>query len=325
MNGADKKPLEGMFSCMETGSESAMVLTGALAELTEPIVFFVRLAHHIPVPQASQQPDAKFIFVIFTPTSDLRLDAEEIGRSMATLLANKKFQKTVYAMDDKAEIFTAINEFLEDSMVLPPGDWDRASLLPVGKMIEMRKKQRERMATIPENVEATMKELKRQETEKGIEPVKEKETEPEPLKRNPLMRTSMPFGGLIDDIKYRYKVYLSDIKDGLNAQVVAATIFIYFACLSGAIAFGGLMGSSTKNLIGIPETLILSSVGGTLFALFAGCPLIITGTTGPVLLYDQGTCCAGDNQWAQQVPCFSMIRLFSAFAKVLRVFNSYPG
>ena len=106
MNGADKKPLEGMFSCMETGSESAMVLvssgwsrqtvinvhvvqTGALAELTEPIVFFVRLAHHIPVPQASQQPDAKFIFVIFTPTSDLRLDAEEIGRSMATLLANK--------------------------------------------------------------------------------------------------------------------------------------------------------------------------------------------------------------------------------------------
>ena len=66
------------------------------------------------------------------------------------------------------------------SMVLPPGDWDRASLLPVGKMIEMRKKQRERMATIPENVEATIKELKRQETEKGIEPVKEKETEPEP-------------------------------------------------------------------------------------------------------------------------------------------------
>ena len=94
-------------------------------------MFFVRLAHHIPVPQASQQPDAKFIFVIFTPTSDLRLDAEEIGRSMATLLANKvwwsiigvaynlghilqKFQTTVYAMDDKAEIFTAINEFLED-------------------------------------------------------------------------------------------------------------------------------------------------------------------------------------------------------------------
>lgn len=25
----------------------------------------------------------------------------------------------------------AINEFLDDSIVLPPGDWDRKSLLPV--------------------------------------------------------------------------------------------------------------------------------------------------------------------------------------------------
>lgn len=53
------------------------------------------------------------------------------------------------------------------------------------------------------------------------------------------------------------------------------------------MAFGGLLGEKTGNLIGISETLLLSSVGGTLFALFSGMPLIITGVTGPLLLYDE--------------------------------------
>merc|ERR1712117_754452 len=162
---------------------------------------------------------------------------------------------------------------------------DRASLLPMGQLIEMRNKQRSRRDADVEITEKSEKELKSDNIQ--TKEKEEKKDVAEKLPRNPLKRTSIPFGGVIDDIKYRYKDYLSDIKDGFNPQVIAATIFIYFAALSGAIAFRGLMGSSTENQIGIPETLILSSVGGTLFALFAGCPLIITGTTGPVLLYDQ--------------------------------------
>lgn len=73
----------------------------------------------------------------------------------------------------------------------------------------------------------------------------------------------------------------------MNPQCLAATIFIYFAALSGAIAFGGLMGAKTNNDIGISETLIMTCASGIIFALFAGCPLIIVGTTGPVLLYDE--------------------------------------
>ena len=97
----------------------------------------------------------------------------------------------------------------------------------------------------------------------------------------------IPWGGVIQDIKTRYPWYLSDILDGINGQSLAAAMFIYFACLSGAIAFGGLLGSKTQGLIGIPETIITSAVAGILFALFAGQPLIITGVTGPVLLYDE--------------------------------------
>lgn len=56
------------------------------------------------------------------------------------------------------------------------------------------------------------------------------------------MRTNIPFGGLIRDLKRRYRHYKSDITDGKNAQVLAAVIFIYFAALSPAITFGGLLG-----------------------------------------------------------------------------------
>ena len=49
----------------------------------------------------------------------------------------------------------------------------------------------------------------------------------------------------------------------------------------------GLLGDKTESSIGISETLVVSSVAGLLFALFSGCPLIIIGVTGPVLLYDE--------------------------------------
>ncbi|XP_032626219.1 anion exchange protein 2-like, partial [Chelonoidis abingdonii] len=58
---------------------------------------------------------------------------------------------------------------------------------------------------------------------------------------DPLRRTGRPFGGLIRDVRRRYPKYLSDFRDSLNPQCVAAIIFIYFAALSPAITFGGLL------------------------------------------------------------------------------------
>lgn len=59
---------------------------------------------------------------------------------------------------------------------------------------------------------------------------------------DPLRRTGRPFGGLIRDARRRYPKYLSDFRDALNPQCIAAVIFIYFAALSPAITFGGLLG-----------------------------------------------------------------------------------
>ena len=62
---------------------------------------------------------------------------------------------------------------------------------------------------------------------------------------DPLKRSGIPFGGLIHDIRRRYPHYVSDLKDSLDMQCVAAVIFIYFAALSPTITFGGLLGKLT--------------------------------------------------------------------------------
>ena len=71
------------------------------------------------------------------------------------------------------------------------------------------------------------------------------DTGPEEPREDPLARTGYPFGGMVKDLKRRYRHYISDYTDGLNPQVLAAVIFIYFAALSPAITFGGLLGEHT--------------------------------------------------------------------------------
>ena len=55
------------------------------------------------------------------------------------------------------------------------------------------------------------------------------------------------FGGLRADIKRKAKFYLSDFKDALHIQCLASFVFLYFACLTPIITFGGLLGDATDN------------------------------------------------------------------------------
>lgn len=199
----------------------------------------------------------------------------------------QKFHTVCYKIDERRELLSAINDFLDESVVLPPGDWDSNNLLSINEIKEMRKRRQNRKKMLEMKTAEKAKEPSPGGDDDGGDGDDNDDKKKKSPFNDPLVRTKTPFGGVINDWKRRFPWYLSDFKDGINTQVLAATIFIYFACLSGAIAFGGLTGDKTKGLIGIPETLIMSAVGGLLFALFAGQPLIITGVTGPVLLYDE--------------------------------------
>jgi len=92
-------------------------------------------------------------------------------------------------------------------------------------------------------------------------------------------------GGLRADLARKLPGYAGDFRDGMHPKVLASVLFLYFACLANAIAFGALTGKLTDNQVGIVEMLIVTAAGGVFYALFAGQPLTLLGGTGPVVIF----------------------------------------
>ncbi|TGZ66322.1 hypothetical protein CRM22_005384 [Opisthorchis felineus] len=101
-----------------------------------------------------------------------------------------------------------------------------------------------------------------------------------------LQRTGIIFGGLARDIRRRAPHYLSDFTDALHVQCCASFIFLYFACLTPIITFGGLLSQATGGYLGTIESILSGAVVGILYSLFSGQPLTIMGSTGPVLIFE---------------------------------------
>uniref|UniRef100_A0A4Y0AYU5 Anion exchange protein n=1 Tax=Anopheles funestus TaxID=62324 RepID=A0A4Y0AYU5_ANOFN len=281
---------ESILKRIPEGAEATTVLVGAVDFLKQPTIAFVRLAEGIPMPSITEVPiPVRFLFILLGPQKT-ELDYHEVGRSIATLMSNEHFHDIAYKADDRRELLSAINEFLDDSIVLPPGKWERQALLPFEElkaksdMIRLRKKK-----ALDEKIKSKQPQLLTSEEEKKLLASSGGDGGGDGKKppKNPLEKTNRLWGGLINDIKRRYPMYKSDIKDGLNTETLAATVFMYFAALSTAITFGGLSSDKTHNLIGISETLVSASMVGLVFHLFSGQPLVIIGTTGPLLLFDE--------------------------------------
>lgn len=91
--------------------------------------------------------------------------------------------------------------------------------------------------------------------------------------------------GIRRDYKMRLPLYKSDVTDGLNTQCLAATLFLFFACLAPAVGFGALFGSVTNGAIGTMEMVSSTAMCGVIYALTSAQPLTIIGSTGPVLAF----------------------------------------
>jgi hypothetical protein len=102
---------------------------------------------------------------------------------------------------------------------------------------------------------------------------------------DPLAFTGKPLGGLRADLRRRLPFYASDLREGIGSKVIASTVFLFFACLANAIAFGGLTSLMTGGEIGTVEMIVATAAGGVMFALFAGQPLTLLGGTGPIVIF----------------------------------------
>uniref|UniRef100_A0A8C9WD70 Anion exchange protein n=1 Tax=Scleropages formosus TaxID=113540 RepID=A0A8C9WD70_SCLFO len=228
--------------------------------LEHPAMAFVRLSEAVLLESVLEVPvPVRFLFVLLGP-SHSNMDYHEIGRSISTLMCDKNFHEVAYFADDRQDLLNGINEFLDCSIVIPPSDVEGKDLL---KTVASFQKQM---------LHQVKKRQSRDEEDQEVDPLK---------------RSGIPFGGLIHDIRRRYPHYMSDIKDAVDTQCVAAIIFIYFAALSPTITFGGLLGEKTEGMMGVSELIVSTSTLGVLFSLLAGQPLLIIGFSGPLLVFEE--------------------------------------
>uniref|UniRef100_A0A3P8S3V8 Anion exchange protein n=1 Tax=Amphiprion percula TaxID=161767 RepID=A0A3P8S3V8_AMPPE len=261
-------------------AEAVIVLVGCVEFLEQPAMAFVRLNDAVLLESVLEVPvPVRFIFVLIGP-SQSNVDYHEIGRSFSTLMSDKNFHEVAYFADDRQDLLNGINEFLDCSIVIPPSDVEGKDLLKTVADFQkqMLRKRKER-------------ELKKQQSSFGLEqdnkgalPEEEEEGDQEV---DPLKRSGIPFGGLIHDIRRRYPHYVSDLKDALDMQCIAAVIFIYFAALSPTITFGGLLGEKTDGMMGVTELIVSTAALGVIFSLLAGQPLLIIGFSGPLLVFEE--------------------------------------
>uniref|UniRef100_A0A8C2KFY6 Solute carrier family 4 member 11 n=1 Tax=Cyprinus carpio TaxID=7962 RepID=A0A8C2KFY6_CYPCA len=121
--------------------------------------------------------------------------------------------------------------------------------------------------------------------------VEGEETDPhsqKPLKCRDFFRVGR---GIYEDLCRRLPLYPSDFTDGLvgnNKALVkfmTTSIFLYIAVLLPAIAFGSLNDESTRGEIDVQKTIIGQSIGGIIYSLCAGSPLVIPLTTAPIAIF----------------------------------------
>ncbi|XP_035764940.1 anion exchange protein 3 isoform X2 [Neolamprologus brichardi] len=261
-------------------AEAVIVLVGCVEFLEQPAMAFVRLSEAVLLESVLEVPvPVRFIFVLLGP-SQSNMDYHEIGRSFSTLMSDKNFHEVAYFADDRQDLLNGINEFLDYSIVIPPSDVEGKDLLKTvadfqKQMLRKRKERELKKHSSLIGVESEIKELSPEEEEEGEQEV------------DPLKRSGMPFGGLIHDIRRRYPQYASDLKDALDMQCIAAVIFIYFAALSPTITFGGLLGEKTEGMMGVTELIVSTATIGVIFSLLAGQPLLITGFSGPLLVFEE--------------------------------------
>lgn len=263
----DKK-LPYFMKKIPTGAEACNVLIGEADFLEQPVIAFVRLRESVRLEGLTEVPiPTRFIFIMLGPTKKPR-QYHEIGRSIATLMADEVFHEVAYKARTRQDLLAGIDEFMDQVTVLPPGEWD--SKIRIEPPQDLPKNQMQRLQSKGEDMMGNGSQ--KQEICHVVGPE--------------LQRTGRLFGGLISDVKRKAPFFLSDFKDALSIQCVASFIFLYFAVLTPIVTFGGLLGDATHNYISAIESIFGAAMAGTTFHLFSGQPLTIIGSTGPILVFE---------------------------------------
>uniref|UniRef100_A0A2I2ZKL7 Solute carrier family 4 member 5 n=1 Tax=Gorilla gorilla gorilla TaxID=9595 RepID=A0A2I2ZKL7_GORGO len=255
-------------------SEASNVLVGEVDFLDQPFIAFVRLIQSAMLGGVTEVP---------VPTSDV-----------------------AYKARNREDLIAGIDEFLDEVIVLPPGEWDPNIRIEPPKKVPSADKRKSVFSL------AELGQMNgsvgggggapgggngggggsgggagsggaggTSSGDDGEMPAMHE------IGEELIWTGSRFFGGLCLDIKRKLPWFPSDFYDGFHIQSISAILFIYLGCITNAITFGGLLGDATDNYQGVMESFLGTAMAGSLFCLFSGQPLIILSSTGPILIFEK--------------------------------------
>ncbi|KAK5871726.1 hypothetical protein PBY51_004588 [Eleginops maclovinus] len=261
-------------------AEASNVLVGEVDFLDKPFVAFVRLAQATTLGGLTEVPvPTRFLFILLGPQGKAK-SYNEIGRAIATLMVDDLFSDVAYKARDREDLIAGIDEFLDEVIVLPPGEWDPKIRIEPPKKVPTADK-RKSVLNLNELGKANGT------AGGGGGQSEDEEMPPQHELGEELAFTGRFCGGLYLDIKRKLPFLPSDIYEGFHIQSISAVLFIYLGCITNAITFGGLLGDATDNYQGVMESFLGTALAGSVFCLFSGQPLIILSSTGPILIFEK--------------------------------------
>ncbi|CAF0993071.1 unnamed protein product [Adineta ricciae] len=283
------QPRSDLMRRIPDDAECAEVLIGGVKILTRPVMAFVRLSEGQHMVSMTEVPlPVKFIFVLIGPVLE---EYFEIGRSLSTLFSTPDFRAVAYQAMDRRDLLGGINDFLTDTIVLPPGDFDKELLLPVIETAKMknnnakRRSTRRRKQTKGRSTDGQQQQSSSQASRVLLAQISSLSHEKQ--EDDPFLRSGFVFGGVYREMQRRYAYFKSDFLDAYSLHCLVSLVFMFIACLAPALTFGGIIADKTNNLLGVNEMMIASSMNGFIFGLFSGQPLMILGPTGPFLVFEE--------------------------------------
>ncbi|XP_051981215.1 electrogenic sodium bicarbonate cotransporter 1-like isoform X3 [Xyrauchen texanus] len=256
-------------------AEASNVLVGEVDFLDSPFVAFVRLQQAVMLGALTEVPvPTRFLFILLGPKGKAK-SYHEIGRAIATLMSDEVFHEIAYKAKDRQDLLAGIDEFLDEVIVLPPGEWDPAIRIEPPKSLPSSDK-RKNMYVGGDSTQMN-----------GDTPHSDGHGGGGHAVGEELKKTGRFCGGLILDVKRKIPFFFSDFYDALHIQSLSAILFIYLGTVTNAITFGGLLGDATENMQGVLESFLGTAVTGAVFCLLAGQPLTILSSTGPVLVFER--------------------------------------
>uniref|UniRef100_A0A1I8FCV4 Anion exchange protein n=1 Tax=Macrostomum lignano TaxID=282301 RepID=A0A1I8FCV4_9PLAT len=171
-----------------------------------------------------------------------------VAKAVATLMTDEIFHKVAYLANSKVELIAGVDEFLKCSSILPPIGCSLTDRIPTADG----------------------------EAEHRAPHADQKEPQED--------RRWWSTARLRGSSELAVQKRLSWTRASPDDRLVF--LHLLWACIAPIITFGGMLSDATNGYLGAMESILSGLICGVSYALFAGQPLTILGSTGPVLVFE---------------------------------------